>query len=94
MTLSAAYAHPIEERVKEEFKADEKRKHSQKINRTNSISKTRDILVGMFIKKDYKRALQSFDEIVYNTRELVRPNRKNKRKHRQKKPYSMNYKGL
>lgn len=94
MTLSAAYAHPIEEKVKEEFKADEKRKHSQKINRTNSISKTRDILVGMFIKKDYKRALQSFDEIVYNTRELVRPNRKNKRKHRQKKPYSMNYKGL
>ena len=94
MTLSAAYAHPIEERVKEEFKADEKRKHSQKINRTNSISKTRDILVGMFIKKDYKRALQSFDKIVYSTRELIRPNRKNKRKHRQKKPYSMNYKGL
>ncbi len=94
MTLSAAYAHPIEEKVKEEYKADEKRKYSQKVNRTNSIAKTKDILVGLFIKKQYDKALESFDKIVYNTRELVRPNRKNKRKHRQKKPYSMNYKRL
>ena len=94
LTLSAAYAHPIEEIVKEEYKADEKRKYSQKINRTNSIAKTKDILVGMFIKKQYKKALESFDKIVYSTRELIRPNRKNERKHRQKKPYSMNYKRL
>lgn len=94
MTLSAAYAHPIEEKVKEEYKANEKRKHSQKINRTNSIAKTKDILVGMFIKKQYKKALESFDKIVYSTREIIRPNRKNKRKHRQKKTYSMNYKRL
>ncbi|MCF6364568.1 MAG: IS4 family transposase [Bacteroidales bacterium] len=82
LTLSAAYAHPIEERVKEKYKADEKRKYSQKINRTNSIAKTKDILIGMFIKKQYKQALESFDKIVYNTREIIRPNRKNKRKHR------------
>ena len=94
LTLSAAYAHPIEERVKEEFKADEKRKHSQKINRTNSIAKTIDILVGMFIKKKYEKALESFDNIVYSTREIIRPDRKNERKHQQKKPYSMNYKRL
>jgi len=94
LTLSAAYAHPIEERVKAEYKADEQRKYSQKINRTNSIAKTKDILVGLFIKKQYKNALESFDKIVYSTREIIRPNRKNKRKHRQKKPYSMNYKGL
>jgi len=94
LTLSAAYAHPIEERVKQEYKADEKRKHDQKINRTNSIAKTRDILVGMFIKKQYKKALESFDKIVYSTREIIRPNRKNERKHRQKKSYSMNYKRL
>jgi len=94
MTLSAAYAHPIEERVKKEFKADETRKYNQKINRTNSISMTKDILVGMFIKKHYEKALQAFDDIVYNTREIIRPKRKNKRKHRQKKPYSMNYKRL
>ena len=94
LTLSAAYAHPIEERVKKEYMADEKRKHSQKINRTNSIAKTKDILVGMFIKKQYEKALESFDKIVYSTRELIRPNRKNERKHKQKKRYSMNYKRL
>jgi hypothetical protein len=94
MSLTAAYAHPVEERVKEEFKADTNRKHSQKINRTNAIAKTKDILVGLFIKKQYHKALESFDRIVYSTREVIRPNRKNKRKHRQKKPYSMNYKGL
>lgn len=94
LTLSAAYAHPIEERVREEFKADENRKHDQKINRTNAISMTKDILVGVFIKQQYEKALKAFDDIVYNTREIIRPGRKNERKHRQKKPYSMNYKRL
>ena len=94
MTLSAAYAHPIEERVKKEFKADQNRKHNQKINRTNAISMTKDILVGVFIKQQYEKALKAFDDIVYNTREIIRPGRKNKRKHRQKKLYSMNYKRL
>ena len=94
LTLSAAYAHPIEERVKKEYKADKNRKHSQKINRTNSIAKTKDILVGLFFKKQYQKAFESFDKIVYSTRELIRPNRKNERKHHQKKPYSMNYKRL
>ncbi len=94
LTLSATFAHPIEEKVKEEFKADKQRKYNQKINRTNSISMTKDILVGIFIKKQYETALEYFDKIVYNTREIIRPNRKNERKHRQKKPYSMNYKRL
>ncbi|MEN8120983.1 MAG: hypothetical protein ABFS35_11575 [Bacteroidota bacterium] len=55
---------------------------------------TKDILVGVFIKQQYKKALKAFDDIVYNTREIIRPNRKNERKHHQKKPYSMNYKRL
>lgn len=94
LTLAATFAHPIEERVREEYKADEKRKYNQKINRTSSIAMTRDILVGMFIKKQYEGALNAFDKIVSSTREIIRPNRKNERKHRQKKPYSMNYKRL
>lgn len=94
LTLSAAYAHPIEEKVRAEYKADEQRKYDQKINRTNSISMTKDILVGIFLKKQYEKALDCFDKIVYSTREVIRPNRKNERKHRQKKPYSMNYKRL
>ena len=46
---------------------------------------TKDILVGLFIKKQYEKALKFFDIIVYNTLEIIRPNRKNELKHRQKK---------
>lgn len=94
MTLCAAYAHPIEEKVLAEFKADEERKYAQKINRTNAIATLQDSLVGIFIKKKFKEGLEAFDKIVYSTRELIRPGRKNPRKHRAKKNYSMNYKRL
>jgi len=40
MTLCAAYAHPIEDRVVEEYKADQNRKFDQKINQTNALSMT------------------------------------------------------
>ena len=36
----------------------------------------------------------AFDDSVYKTREVIRPDRKNERKHRQKKQYFMNYKRL
>ncbi|MBN2263728.1 MAG: IS4 family transposase [Prolixibacteraceae bacterium] len=94
MTLCAAYAHPIEKKVIEEYEADQDRKHDQKINRTNALATTMDILVPTFIRKKYKEALQAFDLIVENTREIVRPGRSNPRNKRQKKPYSMNYKRL
>ena len=77
MTLCAAYAHPIEEKVLAEFKADEERKYAQKINRTNAIATLQDSLVGIFIKKKFKEGLEAFDKIVYSTRELIRPGRKN-----------------
>lgn len=50
MTLCAAYAHPIEEKVVEEYKADQKRKFDQKINHTNALSMTQEILMAV-IKK-------------------------------------------
>lgn len=56
MTLSAAYAHPVEERVIAEYEADKNRKHGQKINRTNALATTMDILVPAFIGKKYKEA--------------------------------------
>jgi len=94
MTLCAAYAHPIEERVTAEYKADENRKHGQKINRTNALSMTLDILISMFVRKDYKKSLEAFDANVSETREIIRPGRVVKRKRRQKKTFSMNYKRL
>ena len=94
MTLCAAYAHPIEEKVISEYKADENRKHGQKINRTNAIAMTQNILTGIMIKNQYQKALDAFDKIVENTREIIRPGRSNERNKRPKKPYSMNYKRL
>ena len=94
MTLCAAYAHPIEERVTAEYKADENRKHDQKINRTNALSMTLEILIPIFVRKQYKKALKAFDEIVSQTREIIRPGRVIPRKKRSKNSYSMNYKRL
>jgi hypothetical protein len=94
MTLCAAYAHPIEDKVIKEYEADQNRKHDQKINRTNAMATTMDILVPTFVRKKYKEAMQAFDQIVENTREIVRPGRSNPRNKKQKKPYSMNYKRL
>jgi hypothetical protein len=46
MTLRATYAHPIENKVVEEYKANENRKFDQKINRTNAVFMTQDILIA------------------------------------------------
>jgi Transposase DDE domain len=94
MTLCAAYAHPIEERVIQEYKADEDRKFSQQINRTNAIGMTQSILIAVFIKKQFRKAIKAFDDIVAKTREIIRPNRSLPRNHKPKKKYSMNYKRL
>ena len=94
MTLCAAYAHPIEEKVIAEYGTDQNRKHDQKINRTNAIANTMDILVPIFIRKKYKEALQALDKIIENTREIVRPGRSNPRNKKSKKHYSMNCKRL
>ena len=94
MTLCAAYAHPIEDRVVEEYKADQNRKFDQKINRTNALSMTQDILIAVFLRKQFEKALNAFDKIVAETREIIRPGRSNQRKKRPKQLYSMNYKRL
>jgi len=94
MNLCAAYAHPIEDKVIEEYKADENRKYNQKINRTNAISMTQDIMIGVLIRKQFGKALKAFDEIVKNTREIIRPDRSEPRNKKAKKPYAMNYKRL
>ena len=96
MSLCAIFSHPIEEKVREEYSKENNPeiKHDQKINRTNAISMTQEILIGIFIRKQIKKAFVAFDKIVESTREIIRPNRNVKRKHRPKKLYSMNYKRL
>jgi len=55
---------------------------------------TRDICIGLFLKRLMKKALKAFDKIVKGTREIIRPDRKNERKHHPKRLYHMNYKRL
>lgn len=94
LTLCAAYAHPIDEKVRQEYKADLDRKHDQKINRTNAVAMTKDILIAMFIRNEFSKALEAFDKIVSKTREIIRPNRNFERNHKPKPHYRMNYKRL
>jgi hypothetical protein len=93
MSLSAVLAFPIEEKVKKEYQQSGT-KHPQKINRTSALSMLMSISVGLFLKKLIKKAIAAFDSIVSQTREIVRPGRKNVRKKRPKKLYYMNYKPL
>jgi Transposase DDE domain len=94
MTMCAIMAHPIEQRVRKESQADNNRKHARKINRTNALSFCRTHWDKLWINRKIKRALAAFDDILLQTCEIVRPGRKFKRQHKQKKPPSMEYKRL
>jgi hypothetical protein len=94
MTLCAAYAHPIEEKVTEEYKADQQRKFDQKINRTNALSMTQEIMIAVMIRKQFDKTIEAFDNIVEKTREIIRPGRSFPRNKKPKRTYSMNYKPL
>ena len=97
MTLCAALSFPIEEKVREESlreKRNNQRKHEKKLNHTSALGMLYDIAIGIFIKKDIKRALDAFDQVMTKTCEIVRPGRANPRNHKTKKVYYMNKKKL
>jgi hypothetical protein len=97
MTMCAALAFPIEERVIKEYNGDREKdlvKHPRKINRTFAYWCTKGILIGMFIKGMIRRALAVFDKQVGANTELVRPGRWHPRKKRPPRLYQMNYKDL
>lgn len=94
MTLCATHAFPIEERVKAEYQVDKDRKRSQKINRTSAVAMLQQLLVPAFIRRKFLQAVRAFDDLVEKTREIVRPNRSNPRKHKPSKRYHLNYKSL
>ncbi len=97
MTLCAALAFPIEERIIAEGNADKQKgriKHRRKINRTFAYWSTKCILIGMFIKKTIRLALDVFDKQVAANTEIVLPGRHEKRKRRPPRLYHMNYKDV
>ena len=97
MTLCAALAFPIEDRVVEECNAEKQKgqvKHRRKINRTSAYWSTKCILIGMFIKKTIRLALDVLDKQVAANTEIIRPGRHHKRKRRLPRLYHMNYKDV
>ena len=97
MTLCAALAFPIEERVVKEYKADQKKgrvKHPHKINRTFAYWSTKGILIGMFIKRLVRSALAAFDKQVEANTEIIRPGKRNPRLKKPPRHYYMNYKDV
>jgi len=91
MNLCAMMSFPIEQKVREESKEAEL-KNTKMVNRTNAFSLVRESMVGVFLKKKVKGFLKAVDDILQKTTEAIRPNRTFPRKHKQKKPKSMNYK--
>jgi hypothetical protein len=94
MTLCGIYAHPIEQKVREEYAQGQERKHGQKINRTSALDMLHNILIPSFLKHKFNQAIKAFDQIVYKTREIVRPDRTNPRNHKPKRKQYMAYKRL
>lgn len=94
ITLCSIYAHPIEEKVKAEYIQGQNRKHAQKINRTSALDMLHKILIPTFLKRKFKEAIKAFDDIIYKTRELLRPGRAFPRNKKPKRKYYMAYKRL
>ena len=94
LTLCAAFAHPIEQKVRKEYAADKNRKHDQKINRTHAISSLWDMMIPMFLKRRFHKCLDAFDDLVFATREIIRPGRVVERNKRPRRLRHMNYKKL
>ena len=94
MTMCAILSHPIEQRVRKETEKAKQPKHRRQINRTNALAMCREMWARIWIRPKIIAALDSFDKILKKTCEIIRPNRKFKRKHQPKKPPSMEYKQL
>jgi hypothetical protein len=87
MNLTAALAHPIEEKIKKE-------KQNYKINRVDALSQGRQLPINLFIKQRFEQTMLYFDRMVESSLELVRKNRKYERSKKPKKKFSMIYKNL
>lgn len=94
MNLCAILAFPIEEKLKQEAKADISKKHTYKINRTSAYAMTQSIAIPLFLKNMKHDAIAAFDNLITRTTEIVRPGRSSPRNKKPKRPYHNNYKPL
>jgi hypothetical protein len=95
MAVCSTLSYPIAERVKEEYKTEKTdNKYDQKINRTNSISVTKDNFINLFIKEIHTKTLDLMDYLIEKTRVIIKPFRNNNRNKKPKRLYFTGYKGI
>lgn len=95
MTLCAVLTHPIEKKVRQEYKASlSGNKYDQQINRTDAIAETQNNLIHLFISKVHQKVIDIMDEIVIASRHIIRPDRKNPRIKSVRKRAPVNFKHL
>lgn len=95
MTLCATLAHPITEKIKEEYNAEKTgNKYDQQINKADALAQTKASLVDIFLKGIHQKAIDVMDFIIESSRTTLRPNRKNYRIKAVKKRKGTNHKPI
>lgn len=95
MTLCAVISYPIAEKVKEECQKEKTgNKHDQQINKTFALGATKTNLIKLFFNRTINKVIEGIDLVIQKTKEIIRPNRKFERKHKQKRLHHVNYKPI
>ena len=79
MNMCSIMSYPIEEKIRKENETNIG-KHHKKVNRTNILSTLKDAWISIWLQKKYGQFLAEFDNIVFKTKEIIRPDRRVKRK--------------
>jgi hypothetical protein len=93
MTLCATVSYPIADKVKAEYNREKTgNKYDQQINRTYAQGTTKRNLIKLFFTRTISKIVDLMDIAIEKVREIIRPDRKIERKHRNKKLHHINYK--
>ena len=80
MNMCAIMSFPIEEKIRKENKANQTRKYKQQINKTSVVANVKSSWFAIWLKDKLSEILESLDKIFYGAKEIIRPDRKVKRK--------------
>ena len=79
MNMCAIMSFPVEEKLRRENQ-NSQAKHIFQLNKTGIIATFKDSWIAFWLKKKSKQVLSAFDNILFKTQEIVRPNRRFERK--------------
>jgi hypothetical protein len=94
MNVCAVFSFPIEQKINEQYQNNKTRKYEPKANQSNILNAVKEGWVSIFIKQKILAFIKAFDKIIEKTTDIVRPNRKFKRKMKPKNKPAPAYKGI